>query len=110
MKAQILGFSLMIASIGITSASFAQKDTRFERNHPRREQVNNRLKNQDRRIHNEVKEGDISKRQAANLHKDDRSIRAQERRMASRDHGHLTPQDKARLNRRENRVSKRIGN
>ncbi len=107
MKAQILGFSLMIALFGITSSSFAQ--TNFDRTHPRRAEVNGRLARQDARIHKEVKEGEMNRAKAARLHRDDRSVRREEQRMASRDRGHLTARDKAKLNHRENRISRRIG-
>ncbi len=107
MKAQILGISMMIALFGISTTTFAQ--TQFDRNHPRRAEVNSRLARQDARIHHEAREGEISRAKAARLHREDHSVRRQEQRMAARDHGHLTSRDKARLNHRENRISKRIG-
>ena len=77
--------------------------------HPRREQVNKRLNNQDRRINKEVKEGEISKQQAHKLHKEDRQIRREERSMASQNGGHITKQEQRTLNQQENAVSKQIG-
>jgi len=106
MKAQILGISIMIALFGITTTTFAQ--TRFDNTHPRRAEVNTRLAHQDARINHEVRHGEISRARAERLHREDHSVRNEERRMASRDHGHLTRRDDARLNRRENRVSRRI--
>ncbi|MBB6498218.1 hypothetical protein [Pedobacter cryoconitis] len=108
MKAKIIGLSLLIATIGLTSSTFAQ-DSKFAQTHPRRAEVNSRLKNQNNRIHKEVKEGELSKQQAANLHRKDKSIRTEERNMAARDGGHLTKKDQAKLNHRENNVSKQIG-
>ena len=58
-----------------------------------REQVNNRLANQNKRIKAEVKEGDLTKSQAAALHKDDRQIRKEERLMASQNGVHITKQE-----------------
>ncbi|WP_295648739.1 hypothetical protein [uncultured Mucilaginibacter sp.] len=107
MKTSHLMTAIAVVTLAFTSTTYAQ--THFDKTHPRRAEVNGRLANQDKRIHNEVKEGDMSKRQAANLHRDDRSIRNQERRMASHDGGHLTKADQARLNHRENNVSKKIG-
>ncbi|OCX53288.1 hypothetical protein BEL04_02995 [Mucilaginibacter sp. PPCGB 2223] len=107
MKAQILGISLMIALFGISTTTFAQ--TQFDRTHPRRAEVNSRIARQDARIHHEVREGEISRTKAARLHREDHSVRREERRMAARDHGHLTRRDQARLNHRENRISRRIG-
>jgi hypothetical protein len=76
--------------------------------HPRREQVNNRLANQNQRIHQEVKQGDLSKAQAAKLHKDDRQIRKEERLMASQNGGHITKSEQRLLNQQENGVSRQI--
>ena len=84
-------------------------DTPWQAQHPRREQVNNRLGNQGARIHHEVKEGEMSHAKAARLHAADHRIRRQERRMAARNGGHITRRQQARLNREENHVSHRIG-
>ena len=90
-------------------AGVAMADTTWEKNHPRRDEVNDRLANQNKRIHREVKEGQITKAQAAALHKDDRSIRQEERDMAHLDNGHITKADQHALNQQENTVSKDIG-
>jgi hypothetical protein len=90
-------------------ATNALADTQWQKDHPRREQVNNRLNNQNKRIHQEVKEGELSKGQAAKLHREDRSIRKEERTMASTDHGHVTKTEQKALNQQENQVSKQIG-
>lgn len=87
----------------------AMADTPWQAHHPRREQVNNRLANQNARIHQEVREGEMSHAKAARLHRADHRIRMQERRVAARQGGHITRRQQARLNRRENRVSRRIG-
>ena len=95
-----------IALIGV--AGTAAADTTWQKNHPRREQVNNRLNNQNKRIHRDVQNGTLSKSQAAALHKDDRQIRAEERAMASQDGGHITKPEQRVLNSQENAVSHAI--
>ncbi len=90
-------------------ATSAMADTTWQENHPRREQVNNRLGNQNARIHNEVKEGELTKGQAAQLHKDDHQVRKEERAMASQNGGHITKLEQKTLNQQENRVSNKIG-
>lgn len=92
----------------VTVNAFAD-EARFNKNHPRRAQVNKRLGNQNKRIRNEVKEGEISKGQAAGMHKEDRQIRREERAMASQNGGHITKQEQKTLNQQENGVSKQIG-
>jgi hypothetical protein len=96
-----------VALAGITQTALA--DTQWQKNHPRREQVNGRLANQNQRIHNQVKEGDLSKAQAAKLHREDHQIRREERMMASQNGGHVTKSEQKVLNQQENKVSKQIG-
>lgn len=93
---------------GVSASGFAE-ESQFDKTHPRREEVNNRLSNQDKRIHREVKEGDMSSAKAARLHKKDRRIRKEERAMASKNGGHISKKEQRKLNRRENKVSKQIG-
>ncbi len=100
--------SALIASCG-TVLVVQAADTPFQAKHPRREQVNQRLHNQNKRIHEEVKEGDLTRAQAATLHRDDRKIRQEERDMASQNKGHLTKQEDKTLNQQENQLSKEIG-
>ena len=84
-------------------------ETIFQQNHPRRAQVNSRLNNQNRRIYNEVKDGQISHTQAAALHSEDRQIRSEQRFDASLNGGHITRAEQVSLNQQENSVSKQIG-
>jgi hypothetical protein len=101
----------IIVTLGVASASTAvmAAETQWEKDHPRRDQVNDRLANQNKRIHQEVKSGQITKQQAAQLHKQDHQIRQEERAMASHDNGHLTKADQRSLNQQENAVSREIG-
>ena len=98
---------LTVFTAGMTTSALA--DTNWQQNHPRREQVNGRLANQNARIHKEVKEGELSKSQAATLHKDDHQIRNEERAMASQNGSHITKQEQRTLNQQENQVSRQIG-
>ncbi|MCA7931073.1 hypothetical protein LGM45_18705 [Burkholderia cepacia] len=91
----------------LTGTAFA--DTPWQQAHPRREAVNQRLANQNRRIRHEVKEGEMSHAQAARLHRDDHKIRREERDMAARDRSHITKSEKHVLNQQENAVSHQIG-
>ena len=95
--------------LGSTAAGSFAAEGQFDKTHPRRAEVNQRLNNQDRRIHNEAKEGEMSKGKAARLHRKDRHIRNEERAMASQSGGHITKQEQKKLNRQENAVSNQIG-
>jgi hypothetical protein len=103
---------LALAFAAATAASLstgALAETQWQKDHPRRTEVNGRLANQDKRIHNEVKDGQISRSQASAMHREDHQIRNEERVMASHDNGHITKADRTALNQQENAVSHQIG-
>jgi hypothetical protein len=104
----ILGVTALAFAIA-GAANVASAETQWQKNHPRRTEVNARLNNQNKRIRTEVKEGEMSKAQAAALHKDDHQIRREERAMASQNGGHITKTEQKALNQQENAVSKKIG-
>ena len=108
MKTKSILTALIIAFLSISSISFAGNGT-WRHNHPRRAEVNSRLKNQNRRINKEVKEGEMSKGEAAKLKSNDRKIRKEERMMASQNNGHITKSEQKVLNQQENANSKKIG-
>jgi hypothetical protein len=93
---------------GLASNALAD-ETQWQKDHPRRTEVNKRLANQNKRIHEERKDGEITKAQAAKLHAEDHAIRQEERTMASTNHGHITKAEQKSLNQQENQVSKQIG-
>ena len=103
------GLAALTLSLSGFAATAMADETQWQKDHPRRTEVNSRLANQDRRIHNEVKEGEISKGQARSLHKEDHAIRQEERTMASTNHGHITKTEQRALNQQENQVSRQIG-
>jgi len=94
--------------MGVGLSPVHADETRWQKNHPRRTEVNNRLANQNRRINQGVKSGALTKSQAAGLHKDDRQIRQEERDMASQNGGHITRQEQRTLNAQENKASGQI--
>lgn len=97
------------ALFAVTGFGNAYAETQFQKTHPRRAEVNHRLANQNRRIHNEVKDGQITHQQAHALHVQDHQIRQEERDMASQNGGHITKQEQKTLNQQENHVSREIG-
>jgi len=98
-----------VTLIGIASNALAGEETKWQKDHPRREQVNSRLTHQSKRINTERREGEISKSQAQKLHAEDHAIRQEERAMASTNGGHITKAEQRALNQQENQVSKQIG-
>jgi hypothetical protein len=97
------------AALALSFAGAASAQTNWDATHPRRAEVNHRLANQDRRIHQEVREGEMSHADAARLHRDDHQIRQEERDMASQNGSHITRREDYALNQQENHVSRQIG-
>ena len=104
-RLSVTTFAAVITALMTSSASAGK----WAENHPRRAEVNARLNNQNRRINNELKEGEITKGQANALHHEDHQIRQEERDMASQDGGHITKSEQGVLNQQENKVSRQIG-
>jgi hypothetical protein len=107
----LIAVALTAAACGAfaQSAPAAAADGQWAKTHPRRDQVNDRLANQNQRIKSEVKQGDMSKAQAAKLHRQDHRIRQEERTMAGTNGGHITKTEQRALNQQENQVSREIG-
>ena len=105
----LLGIAALTVSLGGLAAAARADETQWQKDHPRRTEVNARLASQNRRINNELKEGEINKAQARQLHKEDHALRQEERTMASTNHGHITKAEQRSLNQQENQVSRQIG-
>ncbi len=109
----MIGSKIATAALGLAMvgalATTASAATAWQHSHPRRAEVNGRLANQNHRITNERREGEISGAQAHELRAQDRGIRAEERFDASRNGGHITKGEQRTLNRQENTVSREIG-
>jgi hypothetical protein len=100
-----------VVALGFISTSvFAQNSTpsTFDKTHPRRAQVNSRLNNQNARTDNKVDNGKMSKAEAAKIHKQDHSIRKEEKKDAAANGGHITKAEQKHINHQENHVSKEI--
>jgi hypothetical protein len=98
----------LIAATTLYGATPSHADPAWDAAHPRRAEVNGRLANQNRRINEGVADHQLTDRQARQLHREDRAIRAEERADAAAHGGHITKAEQHRLNRQENRVSRQI--
>ena len=108
MKTIIAAVAVVLSLALFTAGAFAE-ETQWQKDHPRRTQVNKRLKNQNKRINKEVKEGEMSKAEAKQLKNKDKAIRQEERDMAKQNGGHITKGEQKVLNQQENAVSREIG-
>lgn len=76
--------------------------------HPRVNQVNRRETNQQNRIANGIKNGQLKPGQTARLERGEQRLQNNEKRDMAKDNGHLTKQNQKQLNKEANHMSKRI--
>ena len=96
----------MMGSLAVPNSASAGLP--FFRSHPRVNEVNGRLNNQQRRINNGVASGRLNPQQAGRLQRGEQRIQQRETRDMAMHGGHLTGRETANLNRAENRESARI--
>ena len=72
------------------------------------QEINQRKENQQDRIAQGVKSGELAPGETARLENREAHINRQERRMRAADGGHLTAADRAKINREQNRTSRAI--
>jgi len=104
-KSKFVIVGLVIGAAMASGSVFAQTDVP---NHPRVNEVNNRLENQQDRIQNGLKNGTMTQQQAARDEAHDANIARRESVDEAKHNGHLTKQEQRNLNRAENHNSKRI--
>jgi len=76
--------------------------------HPRVNEVNARQQNQQNRIANGVKSGELTPKETVKLEKQQQHIDNQEKRDMAAHNGHLTKAEQNKLNREQNKASKDI--
>ena len=108
MRAVLKGLLITAALAVTTGAATTASAGRWQNHHPRRAEVNGRLDNQNRRIREDRRDGEITGAQARDLHAEDHGIRGQERYDASKNGGHITKAEQHQLNQEENGVSSQI--
>ncbi len=81
---------------------------KIDPNHPRVNEVNAREQNQQNRIANGVKSGELTPRETVKLEKQQQKIVREEKRDMAKHNGHLTKAEQAKLNREQNRASRNI--
>ena len=104
---RIIGAAALVAALAAGTAADAQS---FAQTHPRRAEVNGRLANQNARITNGVRDGQLTHGEAHALRADDHAIRTEERADAAVNGGHITRGEQRSINRQENANSRAIFN
>ncbi len=88
--------------VALPAAGFAQT-TKQERNH-----INARKENQQDRVAQGVKSGQLTAGETARLEHQESGINREERGMRAEDNGHLSAQDRRTLAKQQNQESRRI--
>jgi hypothetical protein len=97
----------LVSSVSVAHAD-NQKKKNWDKNHPRRAEVNKRLNNQQKRVDQGLSSGKLTDQQANKIQNQDQHIRQQEQRDAAQNGGHITKREQRQLNREENGVSREI--
>ena len=106
-------FAVLFSLCLLSPAAFAGKGNphggkKFEKNHPRRNEVNQRVANQRQRINQGVKNGTMTKGQARRDRRQLDQMKQQEHADVKANGGHLTKQEQRQFNREENGESGKI--
>jgi hypothetical protein len=108
---------LMLAAGGLMFVGSASAQTantsgagagQVDPGHPRVNQINRRETNQQKRIANGVKNGQLTPAETRRLERGEKRLQNNEKRLMAKDNGHLTKKDQRQLNREANRMSARI--
>ena len=117
MTTKITKSLLVLAASGLmfVGAAAAQQDNtsgagagKVDPGHPRVNQVNKREQNQQNRIANGVKTGQLTPGETRRLERGEQRLQNNEKKDMAKDNGHLTKKDQRHLNREANHMSKRI--
>ncbi len=98
-----IGLVVLTVATGLNAAARADQSQQ-----PRRAEVIHRLNNEDNRIRDGRRDGQLSTRQARHLRREDRAIRSEERADATLNGGHITKGEQRQLNQQENDLSRQI--
>ena len=102
---------LLVAALGlavVASASAASAETRWERQHPRQDQVLDRDAHLRREIRAERRAGEISPARAHRLLVKDRHIAREDHAIARTNGGYISPREQHIMNRQETRLARHV--
>ena len=100
MNKKLVSFALAAM---LTATCFARTDS-----DDKKLTIRQRKENQQDRIHQGVKSGQLTRGETRHIEKKERALNQEERDMRKMDHGKLTKQDRKTLNHQQNQLSKQI--
>lgn len=89
----------LVATLSLTTAALSAQTS---------QELNQRKENQQDRIGQGVKSGQLTAGETSHLEKQESAINQEERNMRAQDNGHLTKADKSLINKQQNQESRRI--
>ena len=98
----------LAATILLSPVAILAQTTTTTNTAPTSASINQRKENQQDRIAQGVKSGQLTAGETSRLEHQEAGINKEERGMRAQDNGHLTKADKALLNKQQNQESKRI--
>ena len=106
----LMAGAMVLSLAGVARAKGRGNPTggHFAKEHPRRNEVNQRVDNQRERIREGEKSGKLTPEQAEQLRANDKAIKQQEHAEVKANGGHLTKTEQKQLNQEENANSKLI--
>jgi len=100
--------TIVALSLAAGFAASASAETHWQKVHPRRTEVNDRIALQHARVNEKVDSGKMTAAQGQQIKQEDHQVRQEERDMASQNGGHITKQEQRTLNQQENSISNQI--
>jgi hypothetical protein len=89
----------LVATLSLTAATLSAQTS---------QEINQRKENQQDRIAQGVKSGQLTAGETSHLEHQEAAINKEEKAMRAQDNGHLTKADKSLINKQQNQESKRI--
>lgn len=105
---RFIATTLLVCTLATPFAAFANGNPTHLPNHPRVDQVNQRIANQHSRIAAGENSGKLNAAQVNQFHAEYAGLKTEEHAMRAADGGHLTRGDQASLNRQLNARSNQI--
>src|SRR5437764_11288600 len=106
MKNRMIAFAITAL---LTATGFAQSATTTATDTTKKPMtIRERKHNQQARIHQGVKSGELTRHETRNLEKEEHALNQEERDMRKMNNGKLTAQDRKTLNQQQNHLSKQI--
>jgi hypothetical protein len=99
---------MLLASAMIYASGASAKDGDFREKHPRRAEVNERVRNERKRIAEGVKSGKLTPAQAKQLEGELNGVKAEEHAEVKANGGYLTKTEQKQLNQELNQDSRQI--